>query len=289
MDRMFDFGDAKSHEETLYRTWSEFRDALASGKFKYNDIDLALKENFLHVFNDMFEINGQKKWYAKTFDLVQKEGWILARGAKLKDSNPVDYDRFSPKSEFIKEDNRFSPKGVEWLYIAMGETEDIAETCTMKECKVTSGKYFGICRYEFDGTYADRKLVDLTIVDDCTYADINSFLEEFGQVYAKVAVEKSIHLGRPVQLEENIIKGVIERWAISYYTKLLATRIFEPVDVADKELMYAPFHCLAYYFMKLGFDGIIYSSTVYPEAKDIVLFDKKYAMPIGDIKYQVIP
>lgn len=40
------------------------------------------------------------------------------RGAKLKALETVSYDRFMPKAEFINEDNRFSPVGVEWLYLA---------------------------------------------------------------------------------------------------------------------------------------------------------------------------
>lgn len=288
MQQMFEFGDTKKQEQIMYKTWAEFRNALATRKFSYCDIDDALNETYLHVFNDMFEVNGQKKRFTKSIKELREMGIHLARGARLKDDKPVDYDRFIPKSEFISEDNRFSPKGVEWLYLAVSDNVDTAEMCTVKECKAESGSYFGICQFGFESRYDDLKLVDLTIANDKGYEDINGGLELFGQLLRQQAVDMSLKIGRPVKLNEEKIKEVIKAWATNLYAKMMSSCIFEPVATTDKELMYAPFQCLAYYFLKCGFSGIIYESTVFPEAKDIVLFDKKYAKPIGDIKYQVV-
>ena len=52
----------------------------------------------------------------------------------------------------------------------------------------------------------------------------------------------------------------------------------------DKELMYSPFQCMAQYFLSLGYEGIVYSSTVFPEGKNVVLFDKEAAIPFGKIR-----
>ena len=41
---------------------------------------------------------------------------------------------------------------------------------------------------------------------------------------------------------------------------------------------------MAQYFLSLGYVGIVYSSTVFPEGKNVVLFDKDAAFPVGKIK-----
>ena len=76
---------------------------------------------------------------------------------------------------------------------------------------------------------------------------------------------------------------------ISTYLKLLSEQIFLPLeDTDDKELMYAPFQCIAQYFLSKGYVGIKYKSTVCTGSKDLVLFDKTIASPIGAIKDFVI-
>lgn len=78
-------------------------------------------------------------------------------------------------------------------------------------------------------------------------------------------------------------KRVFTNWAIQTYCKLLSEQIFLPVDTDDKSIVYAPFHTIAQYFISLGFSGIIYKSTVCEGGKNLVLFDKTYAHPHGDI------
>lgn len=46
------------------------------------------------------------------------EKYCVGRGTILGEDENPDFERFIPKTEFIKEDNRFSPSGVEWLYLA---------------------------------------------------------------------------------------------------------------------------------------------------------------------------
>lgn len=71
---------------------------------------------------------------------------------------------------------------------------------------------------------------------------------------------------------------------MNVYARLLSKQIFVPVETEDKELMYSPFQCMAQYFLSLGYAGIIYSSTVFSEGKNVVLFDKDAATPMGKIK-----
>lgn len=80
------------------------------------------------------------------------------------------------------------------------------------------------------------------------------------------------------------------RWSVYTYTKLLSEQIFVPLDVSDnKAITYAPFQTMAQYYISLGYYGIVYGSTVCPTGKNIVLFDKQMAKPIGTIEdYRIL-
>ena len=41
---------------------------------------------------------------------------------------------------------------------------------------------------------------------------------------------------------------------------------------------------MAQYYISLGYSGIVYGSTVCPAGKNIVLFDKYMACPVGTIE-----
>ena len=79
MQQMFEFGDTKKQEQIMYKTWAEFRNALATRKFSYCDIDDALNETYLHVFNDMFEVNGQKKRFTKSINTNITSGTLVVK------------------------------------------------------------------------------------------------------------------------------------------------------------------------------------------------------------------
>ena len=64
----------------------------------------------------------------------------------------------------------------------------------------------------------------------------------------------------------------IAKWVLHTYAKMMSKNIFVPIETEDKKLEYAPFQTLAMYFIREGFDGIVYSSTVCPTSKNIVLF-----------------
>lgn len=282
-----DFSGREKLEQTIEQTWIEFRDALISGKFLYSDIEMAMNEEFLWAFNDLFINHGQKERFTKSFRELRESGVVLARGANLKDSNTVEYSRFIPAKEFIKEDNRFSPKGVEWLYIAIGETEMIANNCTIKECKAQPGQNFAICNFKLDAAFDEKILVDLTIANEKSFDEINSNLKSQFETYIQLCVRNDGKTDVKQDIRD-IVAPIVEEWSADTYAKMISQNIFKPVDIENKEYMYAPFQCFAYYFLEKGFSGIIYESTVYPEAKNVVLFNKKYAIPTGSIKYQII-
>ena len=83
-------------------------------------------------------------------------------------------------------------------------------------------------------------------------------------------------------------KEEFAKWFSYTDAKLISEQLFLPVESGEEKYMYAPFQCLAQYFKSLGYVGILYSSTVYPKAKNIVLFDKTMGIPTGDIKDFVV-
>lgn len=74
----------------------------------------------------------------KTISVKELKGKVIGRGTILGDTEVTNYERFVPRKEFIKDDNRFSPQGVEWLYLAIG-TEDDIHQCAQAECRVKTG------------------------------------------------------------------------------------------------------------------------------------------------------
>lgn len=122
--------------------------------------------------------------------------------------------------------------------------------------------------------------------------DINTQLENSGKVYLSRRYERRMKKGRvviPTENEINEMKAEISLWALHTYLKLLSEQIFTPLaDADDKSLMYAPFQCMAQYFLNKGYVGIKYKSTVCTGAKDIVLFDKTMATPVGPIQDFII-
>ena len=219
------------------------------------------------------------------------KGKLIGRGTILKTDEVPNYERFLPKEEYIKEDNRFSPPRVEWLYLAIGDDNDIHE-CAQAECRAKKGNRFGFCHFQFDSKYDECKLVDLTIADDVSYAELNAVLEEYGQAQVKKGIKIAKALGFVPRMNTNKkeFEELFTRWGVYTYTKLLSEQIFEPLAVCDnKTIAYAPFQTMAQYYISLGYSGIVYGSTVCPVGKNIVLFDKHMACPVGTIEdYKIL-
>jgi hypothetical protein len=69
------------------------------------------------VFDDLFQ--HCHRFLEKRADEILNTNTRVVRAARIKHGAPAPaYDRFIPKAEFITEGNRFSPQGVEWLYLA---------------------------------------------------------------------------------------------------------------------------------------------------------------------------
>lgn len=130
-----DFGDVHSSEEVIKSTWNDFRDALKNREFTYEEVSKATASGFLKVFDELFMLCTDR--FECSLKNVERNSY-LKRGSILAETEAVDYERFLPKAEFITQSNRFSPVGVEWLYLAVSRKETRAEECTIKECRASS-------------------------------------------------------------------------------------------------------------------------------------------------------
>lgn len=292
MGNVFDFSDIKKSEATIQKTWDEFRKALANKDFAYNDIQSALESKFLHVFNDLFSHN--KGFLEVNIEDVLNSDSSIVRAARLRDCDPVPgYDRFIPNSKYIKDSNRFSPLGVEWLYLSIGiRSCNNSEQCALKECRAKLGERFALCDFRLNDAYKGKQVIDLTIAREFSHDKINNELEESGQKIRDREVSKGIAkgllTGKIQKPEVKDILPIFSKWATYTYARLLSDQIFLPITTEDRNLIYAPFQCLAQYFLLNGYIGIIFSSTVFPEGRNIVLFDKNIAEPYNDIKTVIV-
>ena len=284
MGNIFDFSNIENSEITIKKTWNEFREGLKNGLFSYKETDKAKEQTFLKVYDDLFHQHSGIDH--KTITIKELKTKFVGRGTILSSDEIPNFERFLPKEKFIKEDNRFSPPRVEWLYLAIGE-EDIIHECAQSECRVKKGDSFGFCHFEFDAKYDNCKLVDLTIADNVSYTKLNCSLEEYGQLQVKKGIKKAKKLGYVPRMSINKkeFEELFIRWGVYSYTKLLSEQIFVPLHASDnKAITYAPFQTMAQYYISLGYSGIVYGSTICPSGKNIVLFDKHMAYPIGTIE-----
>lgn len=309
-DTFVKFGDIDQSKEIVKKNWGDFRKKINEGEFTTRDIDLALSHIFLEAFNELFNECKDLVGLTKKLDVINSDYEIM-RGSKISDgeySNTITYNRLLPQKSYIVEDNRFSPKGVEWLYLALSDDTLQAKECCIKECRAKESDKFAIVSFEIPDKYRNEKIVDLTVGVEYDYTELEKSLNNILRMRNDKSIQKVLKSFTKKELnmsKEEKLKLIKERakeetdrispennnlykkFLTLAYSKLLSENIFEPVEI-DKSEKYAPFHCLAQYFISIGYSGIIFSSTVCRSGKNLVLFDKEYANPVGEIsKFQV--
>lgn len=294
MEQLFDFSDISKCEDAICSTWESFRSAFANKYFKYNELDKALTNTFMKSFDAMFS----ECHYLFDFrleDVFNMDTHVL-RAARINIEDPIPaYSRFIPDKEHITDHNRFSPPGVEWLYLAFDKELGLvnAETCALHECRAQEGECFAICDFVMNEEYKNDTIVDLTIASNEAFDEINAELKKDGQAIVKREIGLGLMKAASGGFSKEDISTTdiylhLKKWIAFTYAKLLANQIFIPITTEDRELMYAPFQCMAYYFLSKGYSGIIYSSTVYPNGKNIVMFDKNSFEPCGTVRRKII-
>lgn len=278
--------NSKAAENTMQKTWNELRDALSTGKLRAEDTTNALTYTFLNIFNDIFIVNNEQRCCKRFFEEFEENGQIFVRCAKVDADWTPTSERFIPKKEYIKEHNRFSPPGVEWLYLSWADNFENAKECAKAECRAKPDDHLAFC--EFTIKEKKAQIFDMTIADHLTYESINDIIDEFVQTTAKKIEDMFLKTGRMISCKElNAQTEIMSRlWVVFTYCRMLSWQIFIPVE-DNKEYMYAPFHCVAYYLQSLGYDGIAFSSTVSSKGKNIVLFNRRYAEPTGSIVTEI--
>lgn len=256
--------------------WGLLRKDLQVGKYSFDDESEATKSKFLSEFDSLFTTDGGEEYFSKTLSDVCNNAYLI-RGTILGETEPTpNGNQFIPNSQYIKDDNRFSPKGVEWLYLALGypkakNGKDKARRCSEKECRVITGNRFALC--EFGATKHDAKLVDLTVGDTWSPTQQQQEIRRL----IKSQLKKNPFIVETEILEQH---PICKRMIVAAYANIISSELFVPLNSDNKSLIYAPFHCIAHYFQSLGYCGIIYKSTVYDKGKNLVLFNKNLAIPI---------
>ena len=271
--------------EKFRAQWEKFREDLGKGKFKFNDTNEAMKYPFLKLLNMFIQLKMNREI---TLEEIKKY-YILCRATKInkdEDIDKISYDRFLPKEEYIQNHNRFSPKGVEYLYLACDLNFYVyyttVEKISIKEIRAKNKDIVGLCKFEInENSIGDNdKIIDLSFVDSKSFQDIiNEYSQDVKKRILKYLEKESI--------SDKIFDGVFIRPVSEIYFKILSSELFKPIENCEKKNQYAPFHCMAYYFNELGYVGIKYKSTVWngETGSNIVLFNKNKAIPI---EYKII-
>lgn len=288
----------------VMKQWEDFRKALSKGCFSTQDLTEALKHPFLKTFNDQFIMADIVEGIKKTSDEVSTN-YTIKRGAKIEtddEFSKITHSRFVPNMDYIKDDNRFSPKEVEWLYLAIGINSAEIEKCCIEECRAKAGDMFAIVTFEIPA-HQNFKVYDLTIGADYDYEELkenffNSMESKYQKQVSAIECEKRYNPNvTDAQLKRRICeqtaatrserRNILAKLSLLTYSKIISENIFSPID-SEKAEKYAPFHCLAQYFLSQNYSGIIYSSTTYGSGKNLVLFDKNYAVPIGAVRKLIV-
>jgi len=170
----------------MIETWNELKNRLNSRDIEIdclNDIpnipflgvlDRALSYEFARecVNNDIYYYSKSKKFY---------------RAAIIKPNEIVDTSRFIPNADFMSCGNRFSPKGVEWLYMGLDRNEYYAKKCCFTEIRANETSNVKYC--EFTSIFKIKDLlIDLTIsdgknIDDISHVSRKTPHEKYAQIF----------------------------------------------------------------------------------------------------------
>lgn len=286
--------------KTFKDTWEEFRYDLGQKKFEYNNMDKAKNYTFLKVLSGVLQYNKNFKDMQVNFNELYFY-YSFCRATKKSDDesfSSFNYDRFIPQKEYIDKDNRFSPKGVEYLYLAcktkfgIEKNYKYIEEVALKEVRATKNNIYGLCNFNIPEEYLDKnkKLIDLTISDNKLYEEIDSELCDKSDDFIVSNLRTFIKHNGKIDVSDinEYSYNISRKFCLDTYFRILSSELFKPIEnPKSKDIEYAPFHCLAYYFKQLGYDGIIYKSTVCKSkyGKNVVFFDKRLARPFGKIRF----
>lgn len=264
-------------DELLKRTWNCIKDDLARGNLKYDDLNKLLEYTFMKQFDDMF----CKMKSSLEVSLSGIKYLYRAAGEET-----TSYKRLVPNMEHSRL-NRFNPPGEVFIYMGICDTKEkidtefnLAEKTCLEEIRAVKGQRCSLCEFLVEKSATDKKVIDISIVDQ--YTD-NELISQLGMITFN---DKEYYGGNKESLKRNIenkkgAKYEIAEVLAKVYMKMISDNLFIPVTNAkNKEYEYSPFHAFANYFRSKGYAGIIYKSTVCNGGKNLVLFN------VNDVKYK---
>lgn len=219
------FENRRNCVQKIRNDWTALREALKSKQLYYYETEKALQYSFLKVFDSHLELSGCQREVNMTF--MQLRNFTLGRAAILRSGETATLNRFIPDRQYINSPNRFSPEGIEWLYLAIGTDEAAVVETTKAEIRAAAGDRFSYCPFKLSDSINYRKVIDLTVADNSTYEQLDELVDTTTHELscrARSAVRKDL-----------------EKLLINTYCKLLSDYIFEPVESVDGDIMYAPF------------------------------------------------
>lgn len=247
----FDVESDSGARLSIKETWVELKEKLKNKEFSYNDLAKIKKTRFIEVLNEILQQEQSRKFVDIELKYYASSKKFL-RAAIINSGENVVSERFVPRADKMNAANRFSPKGMEWLYLGFDRYMIDAKECCMAEIRAKEDSNVRFCMFEYNRT--GHNVIDLTIADKMTIEEICT---------------------KQCETPER----ATAKFILQLYCKLLSEEIFLPVKNEDKDVEYAPFHCMAQYFKSLGYDGIIYKSTVSKVGKNMVMFDKTSFTP----------
>ena len=268
-------GEARERNKNIYRIdWEEFKEYLSKRpNFLEDDIELWKKKNFFMQFDDAVK---------HCLAFLEVKGHAVSpfyRGTGINEEIAKDnYSRMipSPKHSAL---NRMSPAGIPYLYVTPNMKNDKALQLNtiVSELRADPEDYFTICSFHTNGPL---KLVSLV-------GDPNLQVEE--KELGNILLEQLAGRGKKERIEQ--AKKLLIQLYFSFFNE---DNIFKPIPRGttdeDKDIEYRPFQAIAKYFEWLGYDGLIYKSTVYEGGINAVIFNaKKVVLNKDSLKKYIVP
>lgn len=184
------------------------------------------------------------------------------RGTGVDENISLDnYSRMIPNPDYMKSPNRMSPPGEAYLYVTPNIKDDSflqIKTIT-SELRAEPGQHYTLCSFNTDAS-KPIKLISL-----------------LGNPDLPVEEDELVKLLFSLSRNKDFTKKVTEIMIQLYFSFFNDDEIFKPIPKGttneDKDKEYRPFQAISKYFESLGYDGVIYKSTVCDKGINTVIFD----------------
>ncbi len=240
---------------TFNKQWQSLSEKLLKSYIGVDDLDFLKQQDEFKWFFDMFN---DKRCNYVSIGLSEVNN--LYRFISEKNENKIIESRFIPDWKYASL-NRMNDEGKLFQYLVTDYNNDSIENIIVtgeKELRATEFDTVYYSKFDIADNYKNLRIINLK----CTFKDKQQLIKDFS--YIKPRNKK--------QLEKFLIQVVIEL--------LHKTDMFAPVDktLGDDFLRkkYRPFHFISSYLDKMGYAGILYSSTVNPSGTNLVLFNIDY-------------